>query len=90
MSRLGRSAPSSTVEQLLAGKHPDDPLLTSAAGGVLRLGNWRHRVFEPAARAIGRTDIHPHDLRHTAASLAIKTGGNVKAVHQMLGQPPRP
>jgi integrase len=35
--------------------------------------------------AIGRTDIHPHDLRHTAASLAIKAGANVKAVQQMLG-----
>jgi integrase len=74
-----------TVERLLVGKHPDDPFPTSPAGGVLRLGNWRHRVFDPAARAIGRTDIHPHDLRHTAASLAIKSGANVKAVQQMLG-----
>ena len=49
------------------------------------MGNWRRRVFDPAARAIGRTDIHPHDLRHTAASLAIKAGANVKAVQQMLG-----
>jgi integrase len=62
------------LEQLMRGKQPDHQLLTSPAGGVLRLGNWRHRVFDPAARAIGRTDIHPHDLRHTAASLAIKTG----------------
>jgi len=52
---------------------------------VLRLGNWRPRVVDPTARAIGRTDIHPHDLRHTAASLAIKAGANVKAVQQMLG-----
>ena len=37
------------------------------------------------SRAIGRADIHPHDLRHTAVSLAIKTGANVKAVQQMLG-----
>ena len=26
-----------------------------------------------------------HDLRHTAASLAISAGGNVKAVQRMLG-----
>lgn len=27
----------------------------------------------------------PHDLRHTAASLAINAGANVKAVQRMLG-----
>ena len=27
----------------------------------------------------------PHDLRHTAASLAISAGANVKAVQKMLG-----
>ncbi|MGP9747424.1 tyrosine-type recombinase/integrase [Brachybacterium sp. AOP29-B2-41] len=27
----------------------------------------------------------PHDLRHTAASLAVSAGANVKAVQQMLG-----
>ena len=27
----------------------------------------------------------PHDLRHTAASLAISAGANVKAVQRMLG-----
>ena len=26
-----------------------------------------------------------HDLRHTAASLAVSAGGNVKAVQRMLG-----
>ena len=56
------------IEQLISGKQPDDQLVTSPAGGLLRLGNWRHRVFDPAARAIGRVDIHPHDLRDTAAS----------------------
>jgi integrase len=27
----------------------------------------------------------PHDLRHTAASLAVSSGANVKAVQRMLG-----
>ena len=31
----------------------------------------------------GRAD--PHDLRHTAASLAVAAGANVKAVQRMLG-----
>lgn len=29
--------------------------------------------------------ITPHDLRHTAASLAISAGANVKALQRMLG-----
>ena len=29
--------------------------------------------------------MSPHDLRHTAASLAIQRGANVKAVQRMLG-----
>jgi integrase len=30
-------------------------------------------------------DFTPHDLRHTAASLAVSAGANVKAVQRMLG-----
>jgi hypothetical protein len=29
--------------------------------------------------------VTPHDLRHTAASLAVAAGANVKAVQRMLG-----
>ncbi len=67
---------------LCAGKAPDDPVFTSPKGDPLRLTNWRHRVFDPACRTAG---IAPHDLRHTAASLAISAGANVKAVQRMLG-----
>jgi hypothetical protein len=34
---------------------------------------------------IGVPDLHPHQLRHTAASLAIASGTDVKVVQQMLG-----
>jgi integrase len=30
-------------------------------------------------------EITPHDLRHTAASIAISSGANPKAVQRMLG-----
>jgi hypothetical protein len=30
------------------------------------------------------------DLRHTAASLAVAAGANVKEAQRMLGMPPRP
>jgi integrase len=29
--------------------------------------------------------LHPHELRHTAASLAIASGATIKVVQQMLG-----
>lgn len=29
--------------------------------------------------------VTPHELRHTAASLAVQSGANVKAVQRMLG-----
>ena len=29
--------------------------------------------------------VSPHELRHTAASLAVSAGANVKAVQRMLG-----
>jgi hypothetical protein len=38
-----------------------------------------------AAKAIGIPELHPHELRHTAASLAIASGADVKVVQQMLG-----
>jgi hypothetical protein len=33
-------------------------------------------------------DFKLHELRHTAASLAIKAGANIKALHNMLGREP--
>ncbi|MEV8269114.1 tyrosine-type recombinase/integrase [Microbacterium oleivorans] len=46
--------------------------------------------FTKAVKAAQQVDdtiprVTPHDLRHTAASLAIQSGANVKAVQRMLG-----
>ncbi|WP_024356721.1 tyrosine-type recombinase/integrase [Leucobacter chironomi] len=48
--------------------------------------NWFSGAVK-RCRAIDSTFpvITPHDLRHTAASLAIQAGANVKAVQRMLG-----
>lgn len=45
----------------------------------------RRRVFDRAAAPIGLAGLTPHELRHTAASLAVAEGANVKAVQRMLG-----
>jgi integrase len=73
------------VAESVAGKGPDDLVFQNTNGGVLRNGNFTKRRFIPAARAIGVPDLTPHGLRHTAASLAIAAGTNVKVVQQMLG-----
>lgn len=41
--------------------------------------------FGGAVKRSGIPRITPHDLRHTAASLAVSAGANVKAVQRMLG-----
>ncbi len=41
--------------------------------------------FDKAVTASGVPRTTPHDLRHTAASLAVSAGANVKAVQKMLG-----
>ncbi len=53
-------------------------------GGPLRVSTFR-TAFGNAATTIGVPDLYPHQLRHTAASLAIAAGADVKVVQQMLG-----
>lgn len=89
-SQLVRSVPlpRSLVDELAKvciGKAPADLLFTAPGGGVLWLRNFRRRVFDPAARTAGLAGLTPHELRHTAASLAVSAGANVKSVQRMLG-----
>lgn len=80
--------PRSLVEQLsarCARKGPDDLVFTSPKGGAIRLRNFRRTIFNPATQAVGLSDFTPHDLRDTAASIAISAGANVKQVQNMLG-----
>ncbi|EZP26861.1 Phage-related integrase [Microbacterium oleivorans] len=71
------------------GRGPDDLVFGDGVSHVLyphRTSGW----FVRAVRAAQDADptfpkITEHDLRHTAASLAIQSGANVKVVQQMLG-----
>ena len=74
----------------MVGKARDALVFTDMRGGVLRNSNWRARVFAPAVAKCQKAGesfptITPHDLRHTAASVAVSAGANVKAVQRMLG-----
>lgn len=67
---------------------PADP---SVAFFRTRTGSaWGQREARDALARMGRgmapsLDLHPHALRHTAASLALASGANVEAVRAMLG-----
>jgi hypothetical protein len=69
----------------MGGKGPDDLLFPSSAGTPLRVQNFRRGWLDRAATAAGVPGLVPHALRHTAASLAIAAGANVKVVQLMPG-----
>jgi integrase len=87
------------LKEQVAGKGPDDLVFTSPHGGVLRVGNFRRDCWDTASVAVGLGELvdvedsdakryvglHPHELRHTAASLAIAAGATIKSVQTMLG-----
>lgn len=67
------------------GRGRDDLVFISPRGDMLRVNNWRRSVFDDAAASVGLVGFTPHELRHTAASLAIASGASVKAVQRALG-----
>jgi hypothetical protein len=80
----------------MAGKGRDDLVFGAPGGGVLRIATFRTRVFNPAVAKLRGIDEDGkpttdwprptmHDLRHTAASLSISAGANVKAVLDDVG-----
>lgn len=69
----------------MAGKSRDDLVFTSSRGAPLSLPNFRRRTFDLAVADVGLDGLTPHELRHTAASLAIASGASVKSVQRMLG-----
>lgn len=87
-TRKGRDVP---VPAKVAAMLPVDDrglgewLFPAPGGGRMETHNWRRRVWAPAVKRAGLEGVRPHDLRHTAASLAIRSGADVKQVQAMLG-----
>jgi integrase len=77
------------IEELAAhvrGKSPDDLVFTGPHGAVMRSGSFRRAgALIEATNAMGIPGFHAHELRHTAASLAIASGADIKVVQQMMG-----
>jgi integrase len=74
------------LESAAAGRTADQPLFPSPrVGGHLRNRVFRRGRFDQASADVGLDGLVPHELRHTAASLAVSAGANVLMVSRMLG-----
>jgi len=84
--------PQFLIEPLAAacrGKARDEIVFPARHGGYSRPPVDK-KWFSGAVARCGRADptfprVTAHDLRHTATSLAVSAGANVKAVQKMLG-----
>jgi integrase len=65
---------------------PDAYVFARSGGQPLRVSTWRPRTFTTAQKAAGISPLRRvHDLRHTAAALAIEAGAHPKMLQDMLG-----
>jgi integrase len=64
---------------------PDDIVFPAPGGGYLQPNLFRHRQFAPALIEAKLTGLRIHDLRHTAVSLWIASGADVKRVAARAG-----
>ena len=60
-------------------------VFTSEEGTTLERSNFRQRVWLPAVKAAGLDGLRFHDLRHTAGTLAARTGATTKELMARLG-----
>lgn len=79
--------PSIVMDSLASrlGADPSELLLPAPKGGPYRSSNFRTQVWHPTLERAEIPPLRVHDLRHTAASLAVSAGGNVLAIARMLG-----
>jgi integrase len=64
---------------------PNGLVFTTAAGTALHRSNLERRHFFPALARAGVRRIRFHDLRHTCATLLLKSGVNPKVVSELMG-----
>lgn len=78
------------LSRVVASRPSQESIVFGDGFDHMRLPNSRDGWFAAAVKRVQAKDLSfpkvtPHSLRHTAASLAISAGANVKAVQRMLG-----
>lgn len=66
-------------------KGADSYVFTSADGEPIERNNFRKRVWLPATRSSRLRGLRFHDLRHTAGTLAARTGATTRELMARLG-----
>ena len=64
--------------------NPHNLVFTDGTGKHMAVYTF-YRHFKKIAAQIGRPDARPHDLRHTAATVAIASGADIKSVQDLMG-----
>lgn len=65
-------------------RNENDLVFTNEIGEPVSTTTY-YKNFKEIAKGIGRPDLRPHDLRHTAATIAIASGADIKSVQDLLG-----
>ena len=81
------------IIESIKGRHGEDLVFTDPDGERIReqVASKRpkragaQQWYGNALRDAGLPELTCHDLRHTAASIAVSAGANVKALQRMLG-----
>ncbi|GIT78480.1 hypothetical protein LLS1_01490 [Leifsonia sp. LS1] len=76
------------LAELATGKNLSDLIFPNSKGGFLHrpdTAQGRQSWWLKASREAGVGHVTPHALKHTAASLAVSAGANVKALQRILG-----
>lgn len=73
------------AERRVSGGDAEALIFVSPDGEPLHYSNWRRRVWIPARNAAGLGDLTFHDLKHTAATLLVEEGVDVKTAQVRLG-----
>lgn len=63
----------------------DELILVDPVGGVIRLSNWRRRVFDPAVSGTVGGKMTPHGLRAVFTRLADEAGASITTVQHAMG-----
>jgi integrase len=93
--RITRPAPSvpsflaDMLAEVMHDAYPDDLVFTTWRGKPLRNLNFRRDVFDKAAEDADLAGLIPHELRHTAASLACRLARTSRQCNACSATPQR-
>jgi integrase len=81
------------LEEAMAGRGPDDLVLTGPTGAPLRHSTYYQRHYKPAVAKLVRDGVWPeklaalrfHDLRHSHAAILIGENVHPKVIADRLG-----